>query len=264
MSVPPDDIPVLMLHGFLGSKDDWHEVATSLQSGRRLAVFDLPGHGRAADAREDADCSMDSACHRIEAVLEALDAPRGHLIGYSLGARTALYFAATRPSCVASLVLESGSPGIEDEAERAARRSEDEGRAAALIRDGLEAFVRSWEQLPLFASQRSLDPKLLADQRARRLAGDAEALARSLRHAGTGAQHWLGNHFEKISAPVLLIAGALDEKYTRLARSMKERLAHAQVEIVAGAGHNVHLEKPGVFIDLVDAFLGHHGGHTLQ
>lgn len=269
MSHDHGDTPVLLLHGFLGCKDDWHTVATSLQSGRRLAVFDLPGHGPAADVQEDLDCSMDSACHRIEAVLEALDAPRGHIVGYSLGARIALYFAVTRPSCVASLVLESGSAGIEDEAARAARRSDDEGRASALERDGLEAFVREWEELPLFASQKALDPRVLADQRARRLQGDAAALARSLRHAGTGTQHWLGEHLAKITAPVLLIAGARDEKFVAIARDLKSRLAHAHLEIVPGAGHNVHLEKPEHYVAVVDEFLGHHGtgsgdhhGHT--
>ncbi|MFN2424872.1 MAG: 2-succinyl-6-hydroxy-2,4-cyclohexadiene-1-carboxylate synthase [Candidatus Binatia bacterium] len=255
MSEPSDDIPVLLLHGFLGCKDDWHDVATNLQSGRRLAVFDLPGHGAAEDAREDNDCSMDSACHRIEAVLEALEAPRGHIIGYSLGARTALYFAATRPGCVASLVLEGGSAGIEDEAERAARRSEDEGRAAALTRDGLEAFVAAWEELPLFATQKNLPAGVLAAQRARRLKNDADALARSLRHAGTGSQHWLGGHFHKINAPVLLIAGALDEKYANIAREMRAALPNARCAIVDGAGHNVHLEKTEEFVALVDGFL---------
>jgi 2-succinyl-6-hydroxy-2,4-cyclohexadiene-1-carboxylate synthase len=265
---PADDVPLLMLHGFLGCKDDWHEVATTLQSGRRLAVFDLPGHGPAADAREDNDCGMDSACHRIEAVLEALQATRGHIIGYSMGARTALYFAVTRPSCVASLILEGCSPGIEDEAERALRRSEDEGRALALTRDGLEAFVAAWEELPIFHSQKKLSPQVLADQRARRLRGDAEALARSLRHSGTGSQHWLGEHFAKVTAPVLLIAGALDKKFVEIARSMQRDLPHAHLEIVEGAGHNVHLEKPERYIEIVDAFLAHHGGdhdhHSLQ
>jgi 2-succinyl-6-hydroxy-2,4-cyclohexadiene-1-carboxylate synthase len=261
---PPNDVPVLLLHGFLGCKDDWHDIATTLQSGRRLAVFDLPGHGPAADAREDDDCSMDSASHRIEAVLEALDAPRGHLVGYSLGARTALYFAATRPGCVASLVLESGSPGIEDEAERAGRRSEDEGRARMLETQGLEAFVDAWEQMPLFDSQLALPPAAIAAQRRRRLQGDAGALARSLRHSGTGAQHWLGPHLAKITAPVLLIAGALDPKFVAIARRMQEMLPDAHLEIVEGAGHNVHLERPDAYIALVDAFLAHHDKHGLH
>ena len=259
---PAGDIPVLMLHGFLGCKDDWHTVASTLQSGRRVAVFDLPGHGPAADAREDADCSMDSACHRIEAVLEALESTSGHIIGYSMGARIALYFAVTRPGCIASLILESGSAGIEDEAARARRRLDDETRAAKLSREGLESFVAAWEQHPLFASQSSLSDKVRADQRARRLAGDAEALARSIRHAGTGAQHWLGDHLVKITAPVLLIAGSLDETYVEIARAMQPRFPHAHLKIVEGAGHNVHLEKPDEYLAIVDEFLSHHGAHT--
>lgn len=255
MSEHRHDIPVLLLHGFLGCKHDWHQVATRLQSGRRVAAFDLPGHGPAEDAREDTDCGMDAACHRIEAVLEALEAPRGHVIGYSMGARTALYFAATRPSCVASLVLESGSPGIEDEAARAARRAEDETRAATLVRDGLEAFVRAWEELPLFATQKKLAGAVLAEQRRRRLENDAECLARSLRHAGTGSQPWLGEHLHKVVAPVLLVAGSLDEKYVAIARQMRGLLPAARLAVVEGAGHNVHLEKPDDFLALVDGFL---------
>jgi 2-succinyl-6-hydroxy-2,4-cyclohexadiene-1-carboxylate synthase len=261
---PDGDIPVLVLHGFLGCKDDWHDVATTLQSGRRLAVFDLPGHGPAADAAEDRDCSMDAACHRIEAVLEALNSTSGHVIGYSLGARTALYFAVTRPNCVASLVLESGSAGIEDEAARAARRSDDEGRAKVIEQQGLEAFVDQWEQMPLFDTQLALPPAVLASQRRRRLQGDPAALARSLRQSGTGAQHWLGEHLSKITAPVLLIAGSLDPKFVAIARRLQELIPHAHLEIVEGAGHNVHLEKPAEYVALVDAFLAHFEKHGIH
>lgn len=260
---PQGDIPVLMLHGFLGCKDDWHDTATTLQSGRRLAVFDLPGHGPAADAAEDRDCSMDAASHRIEAVLEALGSTRGHLIGYSLGARTALYFAVTRPNCIASLVLESGSAGIEDEAERAARRSEDEGRAKSIEQQGLEAFVDQWEQMPLFDTQLALPPSVLASQRRRRLQGDPAALARSLRQSGTGTQHWLGEHLSKVTAPVLLIAGSLDTKFVAIARRLQAMLPDAHLEIIEGAGHNVHLEKPQEYVALVDAFLAHHEKHGI-
>ena len=93
------------------------------------------------------------------------------------------------------------------------------------------------------------------DQRARRVRGDAAALARSIRHAGTGAQAWVGEHLHKITAPVLLIAGSLDEKYAAIARELRGALPNARCAIVDGAGHNVHLEKPDEFISLVDGFL---------
>ncbi|HEY2772651.1 MAG TPA: 2-succinyl-6-hydroxy-2,4-cyclohexadiene-1-carboxylate synthase [Candidatus Binatia bacterium] len=257
---PPSDVPLLLLHGFLGCKDDWHEVATSLQTGRRVAAFDLPGHGQAADAREDGDCSMDATAHRIEAVLEALEAPQGHLIGHSLGARAALYFAATRPGCVASLVLESASAGLPDGAGRDAQRRADEERMRTLLSRGLEAFVDEWETLALLATQKTLPADVLAAQRARRLRGDGEAIARSLRDAGAAAHPWLGEHLAKIDAPVLLIAGARDSEHVALARELKHGLPHAHLEIVPGAGHDVHLEKPQEFVAIVDEFLGHHAG----
>lgn len=256
MSSHRHDVPLVLLHGFLGCKDDWHDVAQRLQTGRRIAVFDLPGHGPAADAREDDDCSIESACHRIHAVLEALEAPRAHVVGYSLGARAALHFAVTSPASVASLVLESGSAGLEGDAERQARRGEDEGRALALVRDGLPAFVDEWEKMPLFASQSSLPPDVRAAQRARRLKGDPEALARSLRHAGLGTWPWLGGHLGRVPARTLLVTGSLDTKFTAIARDMQRAMPNARHAVVDGAGHNVHLEKPDAFVELLDAFLG--------
>jgi len=251
----PNDIPIVLLHGFLGSKHDWHDVATSLRSGRRIAVFDLPGHGDPVEAREDSDCSMEAACHRIDAVLEAVESEKAHIVGYSFGGRVALHFAITRPDKVASLVLEGTSAGIQDEDERSARRDADTALAHRLEQEGLEAFVDAWEKLPLFASQLALDPEIRDAQRKRRLEGDAGALARSLRHAGVGTQPWLGAHLSKVQAPVLLLTGALDTKFTAIANELAAALPDARTLVIEGAGHNVHLEKPAEFIAAVDRFL---------
>jgi 2-succinyl-6-hydroxy-2,4-cyclohexadiene-1-carboxylate synthase len=55
--------------------------------------------------------------------------------------------------------------------------------------------------------------------------------------------------------PVLLIAGQHDAKYRQLARDMRQRIPAAQINIVEGAGHAVHLERPGAFAPLVKEFL---------
>lgn len=59
----------------------------------------------------------------------------------------------------------------------------------------------------------------------------------------------------ELSMPVLLIAGGLDDKYRRIARSLHEALAGSRLCIVEGAGHNVHLERPDAYIRAVEAFL---------
>jgi 2-succinyl-6-hydroxy-2,4-cyclohexadiene-1-carboxylate synthase len=66
------------------------------------------------------------------------------------------------------------------------------------------------------------------------------------------------NHWEKlnnIDFPVLLISGELDEKYTTINKKMQSGIRKAQHQTVLNCGHNVHLEKPELFIKLVIDFL---------
>jgi pimeloyl-ACP methyl ester carboxylesterase len=55
--------------------------------------------------------------------------------------------------------------------------------------------------------------------------------------------------------PVMLVAGALDSKYAALMTTMSETAPDATTEIVPDAGHNVHLERPERFAELVGSFL---------
>ena len=43
-------LPLVALHGFLGSKDDWADLASRLPN-RRIVAVDLPGHGEAVGVR---------------------------------------------------------------------------------------------------------------------------------------------------------------------------------------------------------------------
>ncbi len=54
---------------------------------------------------------------------------------------------------------------------------------------------------------------------------------------------------------MLLLTGALDDKYCDLARRMAAVLPDARTEIVPDAGHAVHLERPQAFASAVRGFL---------
>ena len=77
---------------------------------------------------------------------------------------------------------------------------------------------------------------------------------------GTGAQPWFGDRLAEIDVPVLVVAGARDEKFTELATTMHARLPNARLAIVPDAGHAVHLERPAHFGDALEAFLDEQGG----
>ena len=209
----------ILLHGFTGGPRSFGD--------QDAAVPELPGHGAAPPAT-----SWDDALASLERLLDAGPAIVG---GYSMGARLALALALRRPASVARLILESGSPGIEDDSERANRRARDEELATLLEREGVAAFLRVWEANPILAGQphEALRPE--------RMRNSAAGLASALRHLGQGAQPSLWDAQPLLRVPVLLVAGALDAKYVALAQRMQGLLPHAQMNIVEGAGHAPHL-----------------------
>jgi 2-succinyl-6-hydroxy-2,4-cyclohexadiene-1-carboxylate synthase len=54
--------------------------------------------------------------------------------------------------------------------------------------------------------------------------------------------------------PTLAVAGALDEKYVGIARSMASISPRIRFALVPGAGHNVHLEARDAYLDLLNMF----------
>ncbi len=74
---------------------------------------------------------------------------------------------------------------------------------------------------------------------------------------GTGTQPSLWHRLEELNMPVLILAGALDQKFAELAAEMVRPVYAASVKIVPGAGHTIHLERPQLFVELITQFLGH-------
>lgn len=247
---------LILLHGFTGSAAGWGSHLDSLAAyGARVIAFDLPGHGR-SDAPADIQLYSFEACqHLILNALSKLGIGQGEavLLGYSMGGRIALYLALS--GYFSALVLESASPGLQDPVEREQRRASDEALATSIERDGVRAFVERWEKLPLFASQEKLPLETREALHRQRLNNRASGLAQSLRGAGTGIQPPLHDRLPALHLPVLLLAGELDAKFSAIARSMAGALPQAQLCIIRGAGHTIHLERPGEFDRLVGTFI---------
>lgn len=245
---------LLLLHGFTGSAATWTPDLEAWRGFTTVAV-DLLGHG-------GSDCPADPRRYRMErcvedlvALLDRLDVRRAAALGYSMGGRVALHLALRAPERLWALALESASPGIDDASEREARARSDADLAEAIERDGVEAFVERWQALPLFASQARLPAAVREEVRRQRLGNDPRGLAGSLRGLGAGRQEPLLARMGGIRMPVLVLAGALDDKYCALARRMAAAVPCARMEIVPDAGHAAHLERPRAFADAVRGFL---------
>jgi 2-succinyl-6-hydroxy-2,4-cyclohexadiene-1-carboxylate synthase len=233
---------IVLLHGFGQTARCWGPLGAALTRDHEVVRLDAPGHGGSADVRADLP-----ATGRLAA--EAGGA--GIYLGYSMGARMALHVATEVPDAVQGLVLVSGTPGIEDDAARAARRDADRARAAHIREVGVSAFVDEWLALPMFAG---LPPEGRFDDERRR--NTTEGLATSLELAGTGSQRPLWDALADIDVPVLLVAGAEDAPYADIATRMAAAIGpRARAALVEGAGHSAHLERPAACIDLLRDWL---------
>ncbi len=248
--------PVLLLHGFMGSSATWPPTLLK-ELGRERSVWavDLPGHGQSDRSHDPARYKFERIASDLLGVLDALRIERADWIGYSMGGRIALGMAVQHPDRVRRLVLESTSPGLETKPERHARRVADEVLAQRLLSDNFATFVNEWMALPLFAGQRVLGPEWKHRERTRRLSNDPVALAACLRGLGTGSQPSFWGRLGSLTPKTLLLTGRSDPKFTALNERMKTQMPDAQVSVVAGAAHAVHVEQTGDWLARVKSFL---------
>lgn len=241
-----------LLHGFTGAASSWASIISRLAGAYQLIAFDLLGHGASASPADAASYRMESQAADIAGLLDQLAVRDAHLLGYSMGGRLALYLALRYPALFRSLILESASPGIDNETERAERRRRDEALADAIEAGGIDAFVQTWESLSLWETQ---SEALIREQRSQRAANDPVGLANCLRGMGAGAQPNLWPQLTNLRLPTCLIVGERDQKYRRINAAMAAAITGSRLEIVAGAGHNVHLENPRAFCQCLRSFL---------
>jgi 2-succinyl-6-hydroxy-2,4-cyclohexadiene-1-carboxylate synthase len=237
---------LLMAHGFTQTGRVWGTMDENLAVDHQVVRVDMPGHG----------ASSQVAANLVDGALLVADVGgRATYLGYSMGARFCLHLACARPDLVDSLVLISGTAGIDDPVERRDRRAFDEALAEELdpiagpagAATPVASFLRRWMDNPMFAGIGAE-----ADGFVERMRNTGPGLASSLRLAGTGTQQPLWESMGELSMPVLVITGEYDEKFTALGRRMADAIGpNATRAVVAGTGHAPHLQRPDEVASLV-------------
>jgi len=247
---------VVLVHGFTQTGASWHRVRELLEGDHEVLAPDLAGHGTAPEpaGEPEGGAALLAAGRAI-----AHSCGQGTYVGYSLGGRCCLHLAlgerasSGKKARVERLVIVGTHPGIEDRSERERRRAADAAladRIEAGRDEGLASFVDEWLAGPLFSR---LDP--VAADRPSRMANSAKGLAASLRSMGTGAQEPLWDRLGELAIPVLVVAGAEDEKFCELGKRTVAAVGeNASLHIVEASGHAVPFERPEEFAALVREF----------
>jgi pimeloyl-ACP methyl ester carboxylesterase len=219
--------PIILLHGSGLSRGSWRGLGyiRALRQTNRVLALDLRGHGRSDKPHEPSHYAMPLIVGDVIAVLDELNIPAAHVIGYSLGARTGFSLIETHPDRALSLVSLGGT-----------FRSL-AGSVAdvffphcdhALRSGGMPEFVRLWGE----ARGRPVD----APTAAAFLANDPEALAAYFEQAGTepGLDE---SRLAELTTRTLLMAGTDDVarfEDSQLAASLMPR---ARFVALDGRGH---------------------------
>jgi len=97
--------PLILLHGGYGTGEMFAPILPLLAGGRRVITVDLRGHGRTADM--DRPLRFQTMGDDIAALIGHLGLAQADVMGYSLGAATALRTAIQHPALVRRLVVVS-------------------------------------------------------------------------------------------------------------------------------------------------------------
>ncbi len=226
---------VLFIPGFMQRGDAWRPVAELLPERYPSTMLDHSEHSFESRLAEIGDAGAG-----------------GVLVGYSLGGRLALRAALRSPGSFSAVVTVGATAGIEEAPLRVARAEADEKLASWIETASMEDVVSLWERQPMFADQ---SDALVEAQRSGRLSHDQRSLALLLRTAGQGALEPVWHDLRSLELPLLAIAGARDDGYTRAAKRIASTAPNGRLAIVEEAGHAPQLQQPDEVARLISEFL---------
>ena len=223
--------PVVLLHGYGRSLEDWGGLADSLASTHRVIALDVRGFGRSTKSADPERYTAAVMAEDVVKLLDHLRLPRAHLVGHSMGAVLAANVAARHPSRVATAALVAG-PFFPDSV--TTERFNVPFIEALERGEGLREFI-AWiyPALPDSAAQAASDARMAVND-----LGSLLAVFRAF--PGLTVTPPLARG---VRAPTLVIVGT-DDRLADYSRQLAAWWPGARLVEVAGANHGSVLAHP--------------------
>ena len=240
--------PLIILHGLFGTLDNWQTVAKKLAEHYLVYIIDQRNHGRSPHVEGH---SYPLMAEDLAAFMEENWMHKAHIIGHSMGGKTAMQFAADYPDLLDKLVVVDIAP-----------KKYQGGHQ--IIFDALRSVninkVESRKEVEEHLSKFIEEP------------GVRLFLMKNLSRKKDGGFQWKMNleeiyvNYPKILDNILLedsvtndslfINGAKSDYVTdEDQKFIREYFHNAQFVTIPNAGHWVHAEQPAALVDSLLSFL---------
>lgn len=244
--------PIVFLHGLFGSGENLRGLGRAFEDRFTAHYPDLPNHG---DSPHSDRADYGTASAALAATLRSTGATPATLVGHSMGGKVAMRTALDSPELVRALVVLDMAPRPYDpshheiiDAMLALPVDEVESRA--------DADRRLAEAIPSKPVRSFLLKNLVKTDDRYRWRLNLPVIRREYE----SILGWEGSG--RYEGPALFVGGS-DSKYlkpTRDAELINRLFPRARIEMLDGAGHWIHSERPDEVRELVAGFLASLGG----
>jgi pimeloyl-ACP methyl ester carboxylesterase len=249
-----DGDPLVIVMGTSGAIGLWGEALPRLAEHHRVIAFDNRGLG--GSDRGDGPISVASMAEDTSALLDALEIPRAHVMGWSLGSAVAQELALAHPDQVASAVMYATWARC-DGFQRAVLSSL---RLPYVVRDMESVFATAG----LAFSPQALDNPDLGVMLEALLPAFPQNEAQmqvTVEQWDADLVHDTADRLGGVTAPTIVIVGEQDLLTPPWqAKAVADAIPGARYELVTGPGssHCMHLERPDDVVKIISGFLGEH------
>jgi len=237
-------IPLVLVHGFLGSSDMWLPQVKYFKEDFRVIVPALPGFGKS--------CTV-SSCDSIECmakvILESLELKKigkFNLLGHSMGGMIVQEMVRLAREKILKLICYGtgpwgNMPGRFETIDQSREKIKSNGLKKTAYR-----IAKTW-----FIEEDKSNFFYLCEEAGKQTS--IEAADNGL----IAMKNWNGvNNLKNIRNKTLIIWGDQDKAYNyKQVETLNSNIPDSELKIVEGCSHNVHLEKPDEFNKIVVEFL---------
>jgi len=246
--------PLLLLHGFTGSKLDFHDQLSWFTDGHRVLAPDQRGHGESSNLGRPDAYTFDILVDDLAGYLDALDVQRCHLLGHSMGGMVAMRFALRHPERLRSLILMDTAAEPLTIFPQALR----EQLAREVRTNGCESRVKLMREMPVGDAQKRGVDFLGSDEHWRRIElklsqMDPEAwvaLADDMAN-----QKSLVSDLAALKVPTTIIVGEHDVPFVEPSARMAKAIPNARLETIPLAAHSPQYENASVWRRVIENHL---------